>query len=58
MPCMNDCNGIGVCKQGVCQCDDGSTEGDCVNSTDGIGSSSSSGKVMWGVSVLLILSIY
>jgi hypothetical protein len=57
MPCMNNCYGIGFCKQGVCQCDDGSTGGDC-SETDGIWSLTSSGREMWGVGALLILSIY
>lgn len=35
MPCINNCNGIGVCKQGVCNCSDGTVGGDCVDSFDG-----------------------
>jgi hypothetical protein len=52
MPCMNNCNGIGFCNQGVCQCDDGSTGGDCAE-TNGMWSLSSQRDVG-----LLILSIY
>ena len=29
MPCMNHCSGLGVCKNGVCECDNGSNEPDC-----------------------------
>jgi len=34
MPCMNNCNGVGICKKGVCECDDGTVGGDCGDGLD------------------------
>jgi leishmanolysin len=31
VPCLNACNGIGVCNSGVCECPDGSMGGDCAD---------------------------
>jgi hypothetical protein len=60
MPCMNNCNGIGVCQKGVCQCQDGSVGGDCrgivANSTDS-DSSGLDGSDDSEVSASLVISL-